>query len=159
LTGLVAFKDGPFIRPHPVIWRLVLAVGVAYQMVLVFILFQDKGFIRMILHYVDPTLGVPLPEKSYADSCALDYQRFVKQLDTFVLAHTIGWICKALILRDYWLCWILSVLFEIMEYSLQHQLPNFAECWWDHWILDVLCTNLLGIIIGMKICEYFEMKV
>lgn len=45
-----------------------------------------------------------------------------------------------------------------MEYSLQHQLPNFAECWWDHWILDVLLTNWLGIYIGMKICEYFQMK-
>ena len=53
-------------------------------------------------------------------------------MDVFVLAHTFGWIAKALILRDYWLLWILSVLFEIMEYSLQHQLPNFAECWWDH---------------------------
>jgi hypothetical protein len=27
---------------------------------------------------------------------------------------------------------MMSVMFEIMEYSLQHQLPNFAECWWDH---------------------------
>lgn len=46
---------------------------------------------------------------------------------------------------------ILSVAFELAEYSLQHQLPNFAEassrlagyflhlltliilqCWWDH---------------------------
>jgi phosphatidylserine synthase 2 len=23
-------------------------------------------------------------------------------------------------------------MFEVMEYSLQHQLANFAECWWDH---------------------------
>ena len=51
-----------------------------------------------------------------------------------------------MILRDYWFCWvctlcqkslstgwltpslkILSVAFEFAEYSLQHQLPNFAE--------------------------------
>jgi phosphatidylserine synthase 2 len=82
----------------------------------------------------------------------------VDQLDVFVLAHTFGWFCKALILRDYWLCWLISILFEIMEYSLEHQLPNFLECWWDHWILDVLLTNWLGIYIGMKTCEYFEMK-
>lgn len=49
-------------------------------------------------------------------------------------------------------------MFEIMEYSLQHQLPNFAECWWDHWILDVLVCNWLGTYLGMKSCEYFEMK-
>lgn len=39
---------------------------------------------------------------------------------------------QTLILRDYWLCIVLSVLFEISEYTLQHQLPNFNECWWDH---------------------------
>ena len=52
-----------------------------------------------------------------------------------------------MILRDYWFCWvsviaedllsavlcayqsvqILSIAFELAEYSLQHQLPNFAE--------------------------------
>lgn len=49
-----------------------------------------------------------------------------------------------MILRDYWFCWvriistglpasltciqqILSVAFELAEYSLEHQLPNFAE--------------------------------
>jgi phosphatidylserine synthase 2 len=76
-----------------------------------------------------------------------------------VVAHTIGWIAKALIFRDYWLCWIISVLFEIMEYTFEHQLPNFGECWWDHWILDVLTSNWLGIYLGMKLCEYFELKV
>lgn len=33
-----------------------------------------------------------------------------------------------MVMRDFWLTWILSVMFEIMEYSLEHQLPNFAEC-------------------------------
>lgn len=27
---------------------------------------------------------------------------------------------------------IVSVMFEFLEYSLEHQLPNFSECWWDH---------------------------
>jgi phosphatidylserine synthase 2 len=54
------------------------------------------------------------------------------QIDIFVLAHVLGWYAKALILRDYWFCWILSIMFEVMEYSLEHQLANFAECWWDH---------------------------
>lgn len=73
-------------------------------------------------------------------------------------AHTIGWIAKALVLRDYWLCWVISVLFEIMEYTLAHQMPNFGECWWDHWILDVAITNWAGIFIGMKICQFFAVK-
>ena len=40
LTGLLEFKDGPFIRPHPAFWRVVLALGVAYEMILIIILFQ-----------------------------------------------------------------------------------------------------------------------
>jgi phosphatidylserine synthase 2 len=164
LVGLLQFKDGPFIRPHPAVWRVILALGVAYQMALVLVVFQvlcsnqSKDNARQLFKFIDPTLGVPLPEKSYAENCGLTWEILVDQMDVFVIAHTFGWFCKALILRDYWLCWVISILFEIMEYSLAHQLPNFAECWWDHWILDVLVTNWLGIYIGMKTCEYFEMK-
>lgn len=27
------------------------------------------------------------------------------------------------------------------------------------WVLDVLCCNWLGLYIGLKICQYFEVKV
>ena len=53
-------------------------------------------------------------------------------MDIFVPVHFFGWWVKALMLRDYWLCHTLSILFEVMEYTLEHQVPNFAECWWDH---------------------------
>lgn len=43
-----------------------------------------------------------------------------------------NYVFQALIIRDYWLLTVISVLFEILEYSLEHQLPNFSECWWDH---------------------------
>lgn len=39
---------------------------------------------------------------------------------------------QTLVLRDYWLCMVISIMFEILEYTLEHQLPNFSECWWDH---------------------------
>lgn len=108
--------------------------------------------------YLDPSLGVPLPERSYADDCRLRWSSISKQLDIFIAAHIFGWYAKTLVLRDHWLCWIISVMFEVMEYSLQHQLPNFAECWWDHWILDVFTCNWLGIWAGMKTCEYLSLK-
>ena len=158
LTGLLNFRDGPFIRPHPAIWRVVLASAVAYQMGLVILLFQTKDNARQIFKLVDSLLGVPLPEKSYGLDCALTTETIYSQMDEFVIAHTLGWIAKALVLRDYWLCWVLSILFEFMEYSFSHHLPNFSECWWDHWILDVMVTNWLGIFIGMKLCEYFDAK-
>ena len=33
--------------------------------------------------------------------------------------------------------------------SLEHQLNNFSECWWDHWILDVIICNGGGTILGI----------
>ncbi|KAF9998716.1 hypothetical protein BGZ79_007622 [Entomortierella chlamydospora] len=157
--GMLQFRDSLLIRPHPALWRVVLSFGVVYQLFLVFLLFQNKQDARMLFKYIDPVLGVPLPEKSYGDACDLTRENIMDQVfDVFALAHTVGWFCKALILRDYTFCWILSVMFEVMEYSLAHQLNNFNECWWDHWILDVLVCNWLGIYLGIKTCEYFEMK-
>jgi phosphatidylserine synthase 2 len=140
------------------LWRAVLSVSVLYQVGLVFLLFQNKQDARYLFKYVDPTLGVPLPERSYASNCELSMENIWAQFDIFVLAHSLGWFGKALILRDYWFCWILSVMFEVMEYSLAHQLPNFEECWWDHWVLDVLVCNWAGTYFGMKACEYFAVK-
>ena len=36
---------------------------------------------------------------------------------------------QTLMIRDWWMCTIVSVMFEFLEYSLEHQLPNFSECW------------------------------
>lgn len=141
LIGLLEFKDGPFIRPHPAFWRVILALAVAYEMALIMLLLQTKDNARSIFKYIDPSLGTPLPEKSYGENCALTASHLFQHMDIFVVAHVLGWVAKSLILRDYWICWIISILFEIMEYTLEHQLPNFNECWWDHWILDVLTSN------------------
>ena len=113
---------------------------------------------RSLLGLLDSSLNRPLPERSYAEDCTLNWSVMYDQLDIFVLAHIFGWYAKALILRDVWLCWIISVMFEVCEYSLQHQLPNFAECWWDHWVLDVLICNGIGIWAGMLTCRYFAMR-
>ena len=51
---------------------------------------------------------------------------------------------QALIIRDYPMLWTLSIGFELMELTFQHMLPNFNECWWDSWILDVAVCNLIG---------------
>ncbi|XP_066275159.1 phosphatidylserine synthase 2-like [Branchiostoma lanceolatum] len=48
-------------------------------------------------------------------------------------------------------------MWELMEYSLEHQLP-LDECWWDHWIIDAALCNSLGIWCGMKTLEYLDMR-
>lgn len=158
LFSMIQFRDGPFVRPHPAFWRVVLGLNLLYELGLVFLLFQDLNTARNMMTLIDPNLGIPLPEKSYAENCEIALKTIWNALDIFCVAHTLGWFGKAMILRDYWFCWILSVAFELAEYSLQHQLPNFAECWWDHWILDVLICNWLGTYVGMKTCQYLEVK-
>ncbi len=49
-------------------------------------------------------------------------------------------------------------MFELLEYSFEHQLPNFSECWWDHWIMDALLCNGFGIYLGMRTLKYLNMK-
>lgn len=156
--GVTQFGDGPFIRPHPALWRLVLSVSIVYLLFLIVLLFQTVGTGRQWMGLLDPALGVALTEKTYAEECSLTWANLADKMDMFVPAHLFGWVAKALILRDAWLCWVLSVMFEVMEYSLEFQLPNFGECWWDHWILDVLICNWAGIVIGMAICRLLSMR-
>ncbi|GAB5584124.1 phosphatidylserine synthase 1 isoform X1 [Prionailurus iriomotensis] len=47
---------------------------------------------------------------------------------------------------------LLAVLF------FMHLLPNFAECWWDQVILDILLCNGGGIWLGMVVCRFLEMR-
>jgi phosphatidylserine synthase 2 len=38
------------------------------------------------------------------------------------------------------------------------QLPNFSECWWDHWILDVVICNGGGTVLGLLTLRYLSIK-
>ena len=40
LIGMIHMPNGPFVRPHPAFWRLVLCVLILYVLLLIFMLFQ-----------------------------------------------------------------------------------------------------------------------
>lgn len=40
--GMLQFRDSLLLRPHPALWRVVLSLGVVYQLFLVFLLFQVR---------------------------------------------------------------------------------------------------------------------
>eukprot|EP00069_Balaena_mysticetus_P004724 bmy_17517T0 len=65
---------------------------------------------------------------------------------------------KALLIRSYGLCWTISITWELTELFFMHLLPNFAECWWDQVILDILLCNGGGIWLGMVVCRFLEMR-
>lgn len=166
LLGVTITPDGVFKRPHPALWRFTFCCSIVYELALIFILFQTKSDAIHLLKHIDSKLGVPLEERSYGGNCRI-YDRDVPEdpfhniwdkLDLFVATHFFGWWLKTLVLRDWWLCTVLSVMFEVLEYTLEHQLPNFSECWWDHWVLDVAVCNGLGIYLGLLTLKYFSMK-
>lgn len=73
VLGLLVFPSGPFIRPHPLVWRLAFGVAVVYEIFLIMLLFQTKEHARMAMKFFNPELGVPVVERSYAANCELTY--------------------------------------------------------------------------------------
>uniref|UniRef100_A0A1I7XGN9 Phosphatidylserine synthase n=1 Tax=Heterorhabditis bacteriophora TaxID=37862 RepID=A0A1I7XGN9_HETBA len=45
---------GPFIRPHPVLWRIIFGMSVVYLMILQFTLFQTYTDIKRVFGWLDP---------------------------------------------------------------------------------------------------------
>lgn len=165
LFGVTQTPDGVFRRPHPAFWRLILCLSYLYELALVYLLFQTVDDARQLMRHLDKSLGKPLPEKSYGGDCIIydpskpdPWHNLWDKMDGFVPTHFFGWWLKTLVIRDWWFCLVISVMFEVLEYTLEHQLPNFSECWWDHWIMDALICNGLGIYLGMKTLNYLSMK-
>jgi len=167
LFSMEQMRDGLFLRPHVAFWRAVMGITVLYLCSLVFLLFQSRTDARKLMAFIDPKLGVPLPEKDYAVNCDLytPYDpesnfRFLRDAvyDEFILAHFLGWWGKMLLIRDVYLATTLSILFEILEVTFQHMLPNFKECWWDHIILDIVICNTGGILMGYWTYRFFAAK-
>jgi len=159
--------DGLFVRPHPIVWRISMGIAVLYGCFVVFLLFQKPSDGRYLLNLLDPALGVKLPERSYAEDCRLytpndprgSFANLMETLqDEFVLAHLLGWWAKTIIFRDMYITWLLSIVFELLELSLAHILPNFHECWWDHIIVDIFVCNLLGMLTGFLTIRLLRMK-
>ena len=157
-VGLFAFPSGPFIRPHPIVWKLVFGCSLLYLLTLIVLLVPSPAQTRAMLNAIDPSVGIPFTLPLYAEDCSLTYANVYPKLDIFVLAHFFGWLVKALFFRHRILLWVFSLTWELVETVLIYMVPNFAECWWDQWGLDVLLCNGLGIECGLWLCRYFEFR-
>lgn len=157
-VGLFAFPSGPFIRPHPVVWKLVFGLSLLYLVFLIVLLVPSPQQTRALLNAIDPTVGIPISLPLYAEDCSLTWSNLMEKSDVFVLAHFFGWFIKALFFRHRIILWVFSLSWELVELVMIYMVPNFAECWWDQWILDVLICNGLGIEVGLWVCRYFEFR-
>ena len=165
VVSVVFLPDGIFYRPHPVFWRAVLGVNIIYLTGLLILLYQSDADARRFLAYYDPQLGVPLEYRDYAADCRIwvpedpsKIPNVLAAMDRFVISHFLGWFFKSWMMRDQTLCWIMSIGWEFLEMALTKPLPNFAECWWDQWILDVMFANGLGIWAGHRLAQYLEVR-
>ncbi|KAI6192396.1 L-serine-phosphatidylethanolamine phosphatidyltransferase [Aphelenchoides bicaudatus] len=162
VISAMAFPNGPFIRPHPILWRIVFGISVMYALLLQFVLFQNYNDVKRVLSWFDP-VGLShdeLAEKQYAVNCSdVSIERIWSYMDIFAVGHFLGWAMKALLIRHWIICWYISCMWELTEVFFAHLLPNFQECWWDALILDVVICNGLGIAVGMLICRVLEMRV
>ena len=166
----IQLRDSLLLRPHPIVWRIVHGASLLYLLGLGFLLALPPSAARAALKLLDPALTGPRPaenDRIYATDCRIwtpgdpggPFARVSEVVfDIFVVAHTLGWMGKALLLRDLRLSWALSLLWEVLEISLQGVLPNFHECWWDHWIVDVALSNGIGLVVGTVIARALQMR-
>lgn len=155
--------DGTFRWPCYAFWKVMMGMNILYFLLLTFLMFQDTEYIRSALIYIDPKLEEGVPEINYTgNSCSIIgesdelLKNILPKIDIFVIAHFFGWMVKTLILRNNFLVWFNSILFEWLEITLRHILPNFYECWWDHIILDIFGCNMIGIFCGNYIMKRFN---
>lgn len=98
--------------------------------------------------HLDPRLGVEVIYRDYGTACHLidpDTHSLnwpilrATLLDEFVVAHSLGWWAKALLIRNTGLLWVYSVAFELLELTFavravptQHSVacgaPGTVEC-------------------------------
>lgn len=145
-------------------------VAILYLLFLVFLVVQPTQAARISffrLFFPDHGHHHPTEDKSYANDCRIytpespngPFANIVDAFyDIFAFSHFLGWVGKAILVREWGLLWGASILWELLEYAFQDSLVNFHECWWDHWILDVLVCNGGGIFVGMVAVHFLEMK-
>lgn len=181
IISVLAFPNGPFVRPHPILWRMVFGCSVLYLLLIQFLIHLDYDAVRAIIIWFDPKMTNYSIDKEkeygrlepdFSSRLALSrllspsgtncwditFERIWSHFDWFAFGHYWGWGMKALIIRHYGICWSISIMWELTEIFFGHLLPNFYECWWDNVILDVLLCNGMGIFTGMMVCRFLEMR-
>ena len=118
IVSILAFPNGPFTRPHPILWRMVFGCSVMYLMAVQFLIHQNHQTVRNIIIWFDPKMiNYTLDsEKEYGVNCwDITFERLWSHMDWFAFGHYWGWGMKALIIRHYGICWSVSIMWELTE--------------------------------------------
>lgn len=104
IVSVLAFPNGPFTRPHPILWRMVFGCSVMYLLIIQFLIHLDYTAIRSIIIWFDPKMVNYTidTEKEYGVNCwDITLEKLWAHLDWFAFGHYWGWGMKALIIRHY----------------------------------------------------------
>jgi len=152
-------RDTLLVRPHPGLWRIVHGCGMLYMFFLVVLILQPRSDAKQLLGRLFPdTLVVPSAAGIHTShTCEITPSRIVDEFtEIWFYCHIIGWFSKMCIFRDWTVCWILSIGFELLELALGWFIPQFNECWWDSVIMDALIANLTGMTVGHYALKFLE---
>ena len=69
IFGTMQTSDGPFRRPHPVLWRMCFAISMAYELCLIFLLFQVSYFFPIKFSIL--SIIVYFSRRTMQDSCCV----------------------------------------------------------------------------------------
>jgi len=137
---------------------IILPVTALYAICLVFILVQkNEGEALAKLRLVDPTLGKPIRFPDLGSECGVNNIKHVLY-DVHVFSHVLGWFLATVAFRDVALSWVSGFIWEIVEGSLEHSIPELRECWWDKLFVDLLGCNNLGIFLGWLTLKYLHLE-
>jgi phosphatidylserine synthase 1 len=84
----MVFPNGPFIRPHPIFWRIIFGISVLYALLLQFTLYQNYDDVKAVLGWIDP---VGLSHRNLTEKV----NHFTIDSDSIKLIITVG-ICSEL---------------------------------------------------------------
>lgn len=159
-------RDTLLVRPHPGVWRLVHGLGLTYLFGITALLFNSRSDARRLMSIVFTDMSdYPITAPETGDGavqeidCSISPEAVYRQLtEVWFVAHVLGWWGKMCLFRDWHICWVLSIGFEVLELSMGWLVPQFKECWWDALIIDLLGANLIGMLLGLLTLRFLESK-
>jgi phosphatidylserine synthase 2 len=140
--------------------RIIVMIMLLYMCFLIFMLMMRPDYGRQFLGFLDDSLNKPVTKEmhTYDDNCELEWENIWDNFDHYYLIHWVDWILASLVIRDPYILHFWQVFDEVIELSLQHILPHFRECWWDHLLVDITLSNIPAIMLGMWILRKFGIR-
>ena len=111
--------------PHVLFWDTILAIDHIYLMFVVYMLLLPVEQARSTLRIFDNDLGEPYLLGKSRETCAAFTPNsptgnimngiWVNIWNIHFVAHLLGWYLKFIMCRDWYLIWVVSISWEIME--------------------------------------------